>query len=84
MKWVDLLRLLEGTLAEGGRPWPIPEAPNGKTVATTPRTLNRNILIVLLQTTSSFQLEVEVPGGWDSWGPEEEGTGDQSSGPWGS
>lgn len=21
--------------------------------------------------TSSFQLEVEVPGGWDSWGPEE-------------
>lgn len=72
MGWADSLRLrlLEGTLAEGGRRWPTPEAPNGKTVTTTPFTVNKHILTVLLQMTSSFQVEVGVPGGWDSWGPE--------------
>lgn len=48
MGWVDLLRLLEGTLAEEGRPWPTPEAPNKKMITTTPHTLNKDILIVLL------------------------------------
>lgn len=46
--WADLLRLLEGTLAEGGMPCPAPEAPNRKLITTTPHTLNEDILTVLL------------------------------------
>lgn len=54
MGWVDSLKLLEATLAVGGRPWPIPEAPDGKMVTTTPHTLHKHILTVLLQLGPSF------------------------------
>lgn len=58
MGWADLLRLLEGTVAEGGRPWPTPEAPEGRMVTTIPCTLSQNTLTVLPQMTSSFRPQV--------------------------
>lgn len=66
MGWVDSLRLLEGTMAAGGRPRPTPEAPEEKMVTTIPCTLNQNTLTVPPQMTSSFQFQAEVPGGWGS------------------